>query len=470
VPVGGPYTIEIELTISVDTDGDPLTPPVEYTFTEVITETEPDGQVICDDAFDFSSDCAAVVEPDEDENGLPEIFVYEEQTTRVFNDLTEIVTGQMDVFVRDEETDLQLPGALVCVFDVDNLPYTGSFFTSCDLTDADGQAEFFNVPAGIYSITAAAADYEVQGSGQVLYVPFFDLLFGDSGGPFDDELGDELFGLNLDFELALDPQGTFLDIQTTIADVGTNGVTVNLFLAALPLGTDAAAGFCTSGTLVASELTTNQAVGDDADDGLINASQGPTEDGIAEFNVDPDVVYCAAADPNGDFVVDFFYDIDADVNPQGGLVNGGNLDFDEFDRADDIDIIFADGGAGILDIQYFLDPNTALLGVPTATNGVTVFFHVADPLLDVAGLGGFCAGPFLGVDITADEIVNPGAVLTPGIASLSVDDTLTFCAVVPPGVGNQGFATTNLVIDPADQDEDIDGTLNDEAAVIPPPA
>ncbi len=41
----------------------------------------------------------------------PEIYVYENKTTRVCNDLTDIEFGQMDIFVRDEETDLPLNDA-----------------------------------------------------------------------------------------------------------------------------------------------------------------------------------------------------------------------------------------------------------------------------------------------------------------------------------------------------------------------
>jgi hypothetical protein len=452
VPVGGAYEVELDLTIAIDHDLNGATPDLTFDFVEYIDQT--DHQVVCEVYLDPSSECMA--SPD-----APWIYVYENYTTRIFNDLSNIVTGQMDVFVRDDEADEWLEGATVCLWDVNNMPYMGTADNSCETTDSDGQAEFENVPAGIYSITASAPNHEVDGTGFVLYMPGEDLMYGNSGGGSDDELGDVRDGLNLDYELALDPQATILDIQTAIdgraalaggsVDDGVNGVLVNLYIASMPLGTDAAAGVCSSGTLVGGAISDTQDY------------FGTPTDGLVEFNVDPDQVYCATADVNGDGIPTFFFDIEADVNPQSGANDGLDGDFDEFDVDYDIDIWLNEGGLGVIDVQL-LPPDIINVGglqggTGPGLNDAPLYFFIADGG-DTYGLAGVCVGLFVGMDLTGPEYVD--GVLTNGIASLEVDTSQEYCVSIAPDGGFFSGPAPNVgpvSLDPADQDDDIDAEL-----------
>lgn len=187
--VAGAYTIEEEITLTIDADGDPDTPPAVFTLADTLEST--DAQVVCPGATSQTSQCEA--SPD-----APEIVVYDGQTTRVFNDISSVVLGQLDVFVRDDEIDSPVADATVCLYTAENVE------VGCSQTDGDGQAEFADLAGGIYSLTVSAAGYETDGSGQFPYLVFFDGVFG---GGLDDEIGDvDFFGAQQDIAIAIDPE------------------------------------------------------------------------------------------------------------------------------------------------------------------------------------------------------------------------------------------------------------------------
>jgi hypothetical protein len=338
VPVGGPYEIELDLEIIIDHDNDPNTAPLVYNYDEYIEET--DDQVICDFYLDPSTDCA-------ESPAAPDIYVYEDQTTRVFNDLSGIITGQFDAFLRDEETEEPLEGAEVCLIDL------GFNEVQCTLTGADGQAEFFNVAAGIYSITAARENYETQGSGFFVYIPAIDGLWGNSGpdGPFDDEPGDlgpSLIGgpgidFQQDIQMALDPDAAILGVAVFQIIPGPAGAELQGIPPVEPVEGeqvrvyiaepgDEVAGYCLSSTLVDIEWT--------------------DEFGFAEFSLDNEKYYCVTVG-SVLFGVGTASELAGPPPPDApwleSPVRAGNYDespgvftdvtpFDLFDPAEDVDV------------------------------------------------------------------------------------------------------------------------------------
>ena len=425
VPVGGPYSIHEYIEITYDLDGPGPEAPVTVSYAADLYTAE-DGQVVCYGAFDPTDECHA--SPDD-----PYIYVYDGYTTRVFNDLTNIITGHLDVFVRDEESDLPLAFALVCLYEAE-----GPVLVACDLTDGNGEAEFENVPEGFYNLTAGAPNYEVQGSGTFFYWIFFDLIFGSG---LDDQLGDTgIVGEQVDIQMALDPAGTFLDVWVGIDDnpangaadyaaEGENGIITQVYLSD-PFGGDVAGtgGTCASGTLIGSDFSATMFV-----DGYGNIP------GMTEFGVDHNDTFCVIADPNGDLIPT--------------AVTGVTLA--QFDPNDDIDVTILEGSLGVPDVQYTLN------GVPQ--NGVPIFLHVS-AAGDATGAPGVCNGPLVPSvtqpTFTTNQLVS-GQGAVDGIAQFSgVDTSLTYCATAfAPGPGNPSEAAINL--DPGDQFDDIDGVIPD---------
>ncbi len=246
--------------------------------------------------------------------------------TRVFNDLTDIVEGRLDVFIRDDETDEPLEFALVCVYDENVAP---AELLACDLTDDDGQAEFL-LGDGFYALTAGHPDYEIQGSGTFFYSTVFDSFLG---GGMDDELGDvDPFLGQQDLQLALDPRPAILGVEVLGEDLNGNGggdllgnggtpvsgQEVRVYLAD-PFDIPGVPGACLSTTLVA---------------------VGNTDDsGIVEFNLANDKAYCVST---ALFTLAFPIPSQAESPVQAGLYDQGPpaTPFEEFDPAGDIDIIF----------------------------------------------------------------------------------------------------------------------------------
>ncbi len=408
VKSGGPYTIIEDLVIAYDVDGPGGDDPVSVAVSRTLSAAE-DGQVVCVNANDDTASCA----PSEAD---PEIYVYEDQTTRVFNDLSGIVTGQLDVFVRDDDTDQPLTDAEVCLYNAE------AALIACDDTDTDGQAEFTDVVAGTYSLTASHPDYEVDGSGSFGYIPDVDAL---SGGGMDDELGDVDDGQQ-DIEMALDPIGTVLDVQVQLDGAPINGIEVRLYTAHPD---DVASSAC-AGNPVSAALTETQTVG------------GVPTDGIADFGVDPLATYCVEADPNGVGPVAYAVNIQADVEPGGFVQN---------DTGDDIDLTLSEGSAGVLDVRYIEN------GAPV--NGVVLYVFLSAPG-DTAGATGVCRGEFIGETTTGPEVVNPGGALTDGIASLEVDTSETYCVKDSADANVLGGTQAGISLDPSDQDDDIDGVID----------
>ena len=431
VPVGGAYTIDEEITVTWDYDGPGPNPVQSFTYTADLA-TAVDGQVICENAFDETADC----DPSPTD---PEIYVFEDYTTRVFNDLTDIEFGILDVFVRDEETDLPLPGALVCLYETEFF----TLFAGCVLTDADGQAQFNGVPAGFYSLTAGHPDYEIQGSGNFFYLPFFDAVWGPNG--LDDELGDEQAGLGQqDLQMALDPTGTFLDVWVGIDDnpangsadyatEGENGIITQVYLTD-PFGGDVAGtgGTCASGTLLGSDVSAT----------MFTAAYGNIA-GMTEFGVDSTLSFCVIADPNGDGI------------PTAEI----NVTVPAFDPNDDIDVTILEGGLGIPDVQ-----------LASGIDGIPVFLYLS-AAGDTSGIGGVCNGlPVLGVVnpvLTTTQLVS-GQGMVSGIAEFGgVDTNLTYCASLSPFPGLPGPSDAAINLDPNDQADDIDAVIADVTAPVP---
>jgi hypothetical protein len=418
VPVGGPYTIYENITITYDLDGPGGDDPVEFNY-ETTLETAVDGQVVCPDYLTPSSECAP--SPTD-----PDIYVFEDQTTRVFNDLSDIVTGQLDFFVRSDE-DGPIEGAFACLFDEFNV------LVECVVTDADGQAEFLNVPAGVYSLTATHPNYETDGTGAFLYFPAVDAVLG---GGMDDELGDlGPDGSQQDIETALDPKETTMDIQTALSGVGTNGVTVFLFEADPLAGDVAGLGGVCLGLAVGADVSEPDEV------------DGTLTDGMTEFGVEGDALYCASADVNGDGIPTVLT----------------NISVPEFDPDTDLDFVIDEGAlAATVDVQYTLD----LGGGPVPTNAVDIYLYIS-AAGDTSGTAGVCNGlPYAGPVATSNQLVS-GQGNVDGIAEFpGVDDTLTYCASTSPIPGVAAPSEADINPDPADQADDIDGTIA-EVNIVP---
>jgi hypothetical protein len=199
VPVGD-YTICTGVEITWDDDADPTTPDVELD-SGFNCENESDLQIIGTGLDDF-------------ELAEGQIVVEEDMTTIVVN-----VFSPLDVYVRDDETDLPIAGAEVCLFDSDDM------LVSCAVTDAAGIARFYWVGDGTYTANADATFLGYESEATVFTYNIFDDI--DNGGPIDDALTADVVQ-SLDPDVAL--VGGFLDAYVSIGGLDAQGVTVTVYV------------------------------------------------------------------------------------------------------------------------------------------------------------------------------------------------------------------------------------------------
>ncbi|CAN5612395.1 hypothetical protein BH23CHL2_BH23CHL2_20440 [soil metagenome] len=399
VPVGGPYEIEEFIQVHWDDDGNPATPDVTFTLSNTITLT--DDQVICDDFLQASTTCAA--SPD-----APAIYVYEDQVTRVFNDLAAAVVGQLDVFVRDEVTDLPLEGAEVCLFDEDL-----ALVAPCELTNAAGIASFAGVPNGNYTVNASHVDYEGQATTTI-----YDVLVDAGIGP---GLADSTEA-TADVVIALDPKGAVLD-----ATVVVNGnVAPNQTVALAPASLLDGPGSGPFGTAFCANPPTQLGVTDAL--------------GEVDFNVQGGVDYCLVVNVGGILG-------DSAANSPVSVPAG--------DPAGDEDTVLTIvSGNAVIDVQVI-----AALGlgdIQTGIHPVVVYVEVGG---EVYGNNGSCVGPPIAVGTTTSTGVGEG------VFSATIDTTVTgnnYCveAESADGLGGGDPTVAPVIVLAGDPIGDIDVTIN----------
>jgi hypothetical protein len=310
----GQYTICSAADVTGDFDGDGVDDTIGYAF---VCESEGPHSV-------QPIGAAPVIDRD------GPFFVFDGLETYVPNDFEAMITGQLDVYVRDELTDLPLPGAEVCLYsEVDGVLTQ----IACAITDAAGLASFADVPAGTYVTNASAVNYEDEASA-LDYSPIDDAF---NGGIVDD-------AATADSIHALDPAGAMLGVQVTLNGVAVGaGVVVNLYDE-----------FCT--VLVAT--------------GATDAT------GLAEFGVAPGT-YCAGSDPGGNtietltgaFAVaagDPAGDIDATINENTGVL-GVSVDDQVVSGRNTVELYLANaadvyGGGGSCAGAFITSGVTTLIG------------------------------------------------------------------------------------------------------------
>jgi hypothetical protein len=158
----GDYFICFYAAVEGDFDGDPLTP-------DTIISVPPSG-IMCEGPFTVVSGAE----------------------TFVSNDFVAQTVGTLDVLVEDD-AQADLEGIEVCVFEYDAAAPDGiGALVACDLTDADGEAEFPNLPYGTYAVTARGSEGDVLGdvyedqTAIFTYNPVEDLALGNV---LNDDLG-----------------------------------------------------------------------------------------------------------------------------------------------------------------------------------------------------------------------------------------------------------------------------------------
>jgi hypothetical protein len=204
------------------------------------------------------------------------------------------VTGIVDVFVRDDETNAAVAGAEVCLSDgSDNL-------LGCDITSSDGMARFVDVADGDYTVDVDASGYEPE---QFL-VEYDVALDVANGGVSDTDAS------TADAIISLDPAA----LPSTTLDVLVDDQVVagrNLVEVYIASATDLAGigGSC-AGSFVTSKVSTlvsgNDAEGSDidaADFELVGGQSycvaGYASDSFPQTR-DVQVIFLAEGDPAGD--------------------------------------------------------------------------------------------------------------------------------------------------------------------------
>jgi hypothetical protein len=238
------------VSLTGDLDADPLTPDatLDAGFN---CENESNLQIVGTNLEDF-------------ELAEGQITVYEDEVTIVVN-----IFSSLDVFVRDDVSDLPIAGAEVCLYEDAEM----TVLVECKTTDGTGLVRFFFVgdllEDATFTVNSDATGYEQEAT-TFEYSLLTDIL--DGGDLIDD-------ADTADVIQSLDPDIVnfgIVDVLLTLDGVSSAGV-VNIYEAG-PADVTGASGVCT-GTFVTSVNTT---------------------DGAVDFGGTTGVTYCFAGDANGD--------------------------------------------------------------------------------------------------------------------------------------------------------------------------
>jgi len=172
----GDYVICSSAFVTGDFDGDDTTPDetVGYDF---MCEATSDAQVV--DGVDTTGT----------------ITVYSGLETLVVNDFAALTPGTIDVYVNDDDGDLPIEGANVCLYDQAHV------LLDCVLTDATGYASFPDMVAGTYIVNVTSPDntlYDDSSDVTVEYVVSDDAANGgvDDTGSLGGETADAIVSLD----------------------------------------------------------------------------------------------------------------------------------------------------------------------------------------------------------------------------------------------------------------------------------
>ncbi len=171
-------------------------PAGAYTICTLV-EVEFDGDD--GDLFTANNPCESTFT---DDNGDEQpIVVLAGAETIVVNDFDAQTLGRLEVYVRNDDTDLPIAGASVCFFDADGNP----IFNDCpSLTTSISGMVAVSLPGGTYTISVSAEGYEMESS-TFVYSPLADAADGSV----------EDTGMGSDYVSALDPLPSVLDIFST---------------------------------------------------------------------------------------------------------------------------------------------------------------------------------------------------------------------------------------------------------------